>query len=147
MAQRLVEEPQLWSGLVAPDPRRRAYEELVRNEHLTAWVICWMEDHDTGFHDHDASAGAVAVARGRLREERLRPGGGIERRTYAAGQSFHFAPADIHRVRHDGDEPAVSLHLYSPPLDLMGAYVVQGDGSLRRETISYAEELRPLERS
>jgi hypothetical protein len=41
--------------------------------------------------------------------------------------------------------PAVSIHAYSPPLWRMGSYAVGLDGTLRRESISYAEELRPAE--
>ena len=54
---------------------QRVYEELLRDEHLSLWLICWMDDQDTGFHDHDTSAGAVAVVEGRVREERLAVGG------------------------------------------------------------------------
>ena len=39
----------------------------------------------------------------------------------------------------------VSVHAYSPPLWRMGTYVVEADGTLRRESISYAEELRPVD--
>ena len=46
------------------DPDRRRYALLVRDEHVAVWLICWMEDHDTGFHDHDLSAGAVSVVEG-----------------------------------------------------------------------------------
>ena len=38
-----------------------------------------------------------------------------------------FTAADIHRVNHAGDGPAVSLHAYSPPLRRMGAYEVDAD--------------------
>ena len=53
------------------------------------------DDHDTGFHDHDISAGAVAVVSGAVREERLRMDGPPQDRTFVAGGSFHFSPADI----------------------------------------------------
>jgi hypothetical protein len=46
---------------------------------------------------------------------------------------------------HDGDGVEVSIHAYSPPLWRMGAYAVDPDGTLRRTSISYAEELRPLQ--
>jgi predicted metal-dependent enzyme (double-stranded beta helix superfamily) len=59
------------------------------------------------------------------------------------GESFHFSPADIHRVRHAGSGPAVTLHVYSPPLLRMGAYEVGDDGVLARHTMSYEQELRP----
>jgi hypothetical protein len=61
-----------------------------------------------------------------------------------AGSTFAFGASDIHRVLHAGDEPAVTVHAYSPPLVRMGAYVVEDDGRLLRHTVSYGEELRPL---
>jgi predicted metal-dependent enzyme (double-stranded beta helix superfamily) len=103
-----------------------------------------MNDHDTGYHDHDLSAGAVAVAAGAVREERLVLGGAPAARTASAGESFTFGPADIHRVSHAGAEPAITVHAYSPPLWRMGAYEVLPTGELRRWSLSYAEELRPI---
>lgn len=57
----------------------------------------------------------------RVHEERLAIGGAPRSRAFAVGESFHFSPADIHRVRHAGSDPAVTLHVYSPPLQRMGA--------------------------
>jgi predicted metal-dependent enzyme (double-stranded beta helix superfamily) len=133
-----------WRHLVDHRPDTRTYTELHRDEHVAAWLICWMDDHDTGFHDHDLSAGAVAVAKGSVREERLVLGGPPASRTISAGDAFTFGAADIHRVSHIGAEPAVTLHVYSPPLWRMGAYEVLASGELRRWSMSYAEELRPI---
>src|SRR5271165_970452 len=132
----LAAEPELWIHLVKHDSTQRVYEELLSDDHLTAWLICWMNDHDTGFHDHDVSAGAVAVVSGAVREERLTIDGPPRDRAFAAGATFHFSPADIHRVRHTGADPAVTLHVYSPPLARMGAYVVGDDGVLARHPVS-----------
>ncbi len=77
-------------------------------------------------------------------EERLTLGHEPSRRTFAAGEAFHFSPADIHRVRHDGSDPAVTLHVYSPPLARMGAYSTDEYGALVRHSISSSQELRPL---
>jgi hypothetical protein len=141
---RLAARADLWAHLVRHDPGERVYEELLRDNHLAAWLICWMEDHDTGFHDHDRSAGAVAVAQGAVIEDRLLLGQPPPSRTYGAGRAFSFAASDIHRVRHGGAGPAVTIHAYSPPLWRMGAYEIRPGGELRRHSISYAEELRPL---
>jgi predicted metal-dependent enzyme (double-stranded beta helix superfamily) len=141
----LADRPELWIDLVKHDSRQRLYEELLSDEQLTAWLICWMDDHDTGFHDHDQSAGAVAVVSGSVREERLAIDGPPHERTVAAGASFHFSPADIHRVRHCGSDPAVTLHVYSPPLLRMGAYVIGDDGVLARHSMSHLQELRPVD--
>jgi predicted metal-dependent enzyme (double-stranded beta helix superfamily) len=141
----LADRPELWIDLVRHDASQRRYEELFSDDHLTAWLICWMDEHDTGFHDHDVSAGAVAVVSGAVLEERLAIGGPPYRREINAGASFHFSPAAIHRVRHAGPDPAVTLHAYSPPLLRMGAYVIRDDGVLVRRSMSYEEELRPRE--
>jgi hypothetical protein len=87
----------------------------------------------------------VAVVAGQVHEERLTLGGPARTRIATAGEDFTFSAADIHRVSHAPGEPAVTIHAYSPPLWRMGSYAVAPDGTLRRESISYAEELRPVE--
>jgi len=139
----LADRPELWIDLVRHDRTQRHYEELFGDEHLTAWLICWLDEHDTGFHDHDVSSGAVAVVSGALREERLTIGGASRERTVTVGETFRFGRDDIHRVSHAGSGPAVSLHVYSPPLLRMGAYVIGEDGVLGRRPMSYLQELRP----
>ena len=145
LVDRLAARPEAWRHLVSHRADARTYEQLHRDDHVAVWLICWMNDHDTGFHDHDLSAGALSVVRGAVREERLVLGGEPAARTLTAGQSLTFAASDIHRVSHAGAEPAVTLHAYSPPLWRMGAYEVSPDGTLRRHSMSYAEELRPLD--
>jgi predicted metal-dependent enzyme (double-stranded beta helix superfamily) len=146
--ERLVRElaatPERWAHLVRHDAEQRVYEELHRDDEVAVWLICWMDDHDTGFHDHDLSSGAVAVVEGAIAEDRLALGGPPVTREFAAGEAFDFTAADIHRVRHTGEAPAVTIHAYSPPLWRMGAYEILDGGELRRHSLSYAEELRPL---
>jgi predicted metal-dependent enzyme (double-stranded beta helix superfamily) len=144
LAAGLAADPARWAHLVEHRPDARTYCELHRDDHLAVWLICWMNDHDTGFHDHDLSAGAVGVAAGAVREERLVLGGAPVERVVSAGESFDFGPSDIHRVAHAGGVPAVTVHAYSPPLWRMGAYEVLPTGELQRWSLSYAEELRPI---
>ena len=141
----LAGRPDLWRHLVTHRADARTYEQLHRDDHVAVWLICWMNDHDTGFHDHDLSAGALSVVRGSVCYERLVLDGAPSSRTISAGGTLTFAASDIHRVAHTGSEPAVTLHAYSPPLWRMGAYEVSPEGTLRRHSMSYAEELRPLD--
>jgi hypothetical protein len=134
-----------WRHLVRYDAGERHFEQLWRDEHVDVWVITWARGSDTGFHDHDVSCGAVAVIEGELVEERLALGGEPQEIHHPAGEAFDFDASHVHRMRHDLDTPAVSIHAYSPPLSRMGAYAIDADGSLRRESISSAEELRPVE--
>ena len=140
----LAARPDTWRHLVNHDPAARTYEQLRRDEHVAIWLICWMDDHDTGFHDHDVSCGALAVAQGEVVEERLALGGPPVQRRMRAGQAVDFAASDIHRVVHGGGGPAITINAYSPPLWRMGAYETTPTGELQRHSISYAEELRPL---
>jgi len=144
VASSVAAHSHLWEALVRHDADQRVFEELLTDEHLSVWLICWMEGQDTGFHDHDGSAGSVSVVRGRLREERLRIGGPPAALELAAGDDFGFSATDIHRVIHSGGEPSVSIHTYSPPLLGMGSYVVEPTGALRRHALRAHEELRPL---
>jgi predicted metal-dependent enzyme (double-stranded beta helix superfamily) len=142
----LAVEQERWRALVRHDAERRIFECVLDEPSVEAWLICWMPGHDTGFHDHDLSSGAVTVIDGSVREERLSLGGaGVTAAVYGAGQSFDFGASDIHRVTHAGTLPAVTLHAYSPRLHRMGAYTVARDGALQRHPLAYGEELRPLE--
>jgi predicted metal-dependent enzyme (double-stranded beta helix superfamily) len=145
LAREVAAAPERWAPHVAHDPQRRTFHLLHDGEDATVWLLCWSPGHDTGFHDHDGSWGVATVVAGAVREDRLTLAGEPTGRVVGPGESFAFGPADIHRVRHAGDAPAVTIHAYSPPLRAMGAYVVEpGSGVLRREVLREDEELRPL---
>ncbi len=131
-----------WSHLVRHRAEVRVYEPIWSDARVNAWLICWREDQDTGFHDHDESAAAIAVVRGRVRENRLRVGDAPSSRELGPGSVFSVPPVAIHRVLHVGDEPAVTIHAYSPPLVRTGAYRLTGDGELQREALPLETELR-----
>jgi hypothetical protein len=138
----LLHRREEWEHHVHHDPGgARTYVQLEVDDHVEAWLICWSDGNDTGFHDHDLSHGAVGVADGHVREETLVLGGPPAVREIGAGGVFSFDATDIHRVLHVGDEPAVTLHLYSPPLRRMGAYEVLEDGRLARRSIGAEQEL------
>jgi predicted metal-dependent enzyme (double-stranded beta helix superfamily) len=144
LARSVLADGALWKPHVRATPERRHYELLRIDEDVMIWLISWMDGHDTGFHDHDVSAGAVAVAQGSVREERLRVGAAPAARVYGAGEVLSFEGSDIHRVTHMSGEPAVTVHVYSPPLQRTGAYVFDPGGALRRHSQPAEHELRPL---
>jgi mannose-6-phosphate isomerase-like protein (cupin superfamily) len=138
----LVAEPERWAHLVRHSGDARVYEQIWDDERVNAWVICWSEDQDTGFHDHDESAAAIAVISGQVREDRLRLGSDPRTRDIGAGAVFTVPATAIHRVLHAGGAPAVTIHAYSPPLVRSGAYRLGPDGELEREVLSLEDELR-----
>jgi len=143
----IAEQPELWESLVSYDSEHRHYASLHRDSHVDVWLICWTPTNDTGWHDHDMSSGAVAVARGALVEHNLAVGHPSLRTSVPAGHSFSFGPDHIHRMTGESGHPegSVSVHAYSPPLWRMGAYAISGTGVLRRTSVSYADELRPID--
>ena len=138
----LAASPERWRHLVRHTTDARVYEQIVDDEDVNAWVICWSEDQDTGFHDHDESSAAIAVIAGQVREDRLRLGDEPRSRVVGAGQVFAVPAVAIHRVLHAGDAPAVTIHAYSPPLARTGAYRIGPDRELQRELLSNEVELR-----
>jgi predicted metal-dependent enzyme (double-stranded beta helix superfamily) len=145
LVEELAAEAARWQALVRHDPAQRVFECLLDEPAVEAWLICWMPGHDTGFHDHDLSSGAVTVVDGSVCEERLRIGGGVSSAVYGPGEVFDFTSSDIHRVTHAGAAPAITLHAYSPRLRRMGAYAISRDGALQRHPLAYGAELLPLE--
>lgn len=104
-------------------------ELLWRNEHAEAWLNTWWEPRDTGFHDHGGSCVGVHVLEGRASNEALAVQGPRQVEHYAAGESFSLPRTGIHRVDHEAG--AVTVHVYSPPLRVIGHYELV-DGGLHR---------------
>jgi cysteine dioxygenase type I len=144
LVNELARQPERWSQFVSFSDQERHFVSLYRDDHVDVWLLCWTPVNDTGWHDHDISSGAVRVVDGELLESSPRIGGEAASRTVPAGQSFSFGPDHIHRLAGHR-ERSVSLHAYSPPLWRLGAYAIDSDGVMRRMSISYADELRPLE--
>ncbi len=140
----IAARPELWRPQVAFSDDRRHYVSLHRDAHVDVWVLCWTPSSDTGWHDHDISSGAVAVTEGCLTEHNLAVGVAPVRSDVVAGQAYCFGPDHIHRLT-GRDAGSVSVHAYSPPLWRMGQYTVGRTGVLRRVSVSYADELRPLD--
>jgi hypothetical protein len=103
---------------------------------MDAWLIGWPAGSNTGWHDHQGSAGVMYVARGTLTELSL-PGGitstdvrtrridATRGRTLGANpatQARAFGRNHIHHVVNEYDEPAYSIHVYAPRLRGMTRY-------------------------
>ena len=144
LAASVAGQPELLAPHIAFSDDKRHYVSLHRDTHVDVWLLCWTPQNDTGWHDHDISSGAVAVTRGALTEHNLAIGTASVRTDVQAGSAFSFGPDHIHRLT--GRDPgSVSVHAYSPPLWRMGQYTLGPSGVLRRRSVSYADELRPLE--
>ena len=138
----LANSAERWRHLVRHADDVRVYEQIWDDDVVNAWLICWSEDQDTGFHDHDESRAAIVVVSGEVREDRLRLDGPPSSRVIRAGSTFTVPPEAIHRVLHSGRRSAVTIHAYSPPLVRSGAYRLGVNGELEREVVPTEQELR-----
>jgi len=136
IVSRLANQPQEWMAGVRLDPDRRWHARLELTDDYDVWVLSWLPGQRTGFHDHGESAGAFVVATGALEEHR--PGASPltlqPRRVRAFGAHY------VHDVRNTSAGPAISLHVYSPPLTHMAHYALT-DGELRPVAVA-AEPIR-----
>lgn len=144
LVHRVAARRELWEPHIDRDSAVRMYASLHRDAQIDVWAILWRPGSDTGWHDHDISSGAVRVVEGVLSESELRLGLPERRRSYVAGEAFSFVPSRIHRLACE-EGSAVSIHAYSAPLWRMGQYAIDEDGALHRVSVTYADELRPLE--
>ena len=111
-----------WINRVRLRSERRWYERLYQGSNHDIWVISWLPGQSTGFHDHGASSGAFVVVTGTLEEHRP----GEQTRVIPPGQSRSFGPDYKHDVRNVSLAPAISIHAYSPPLNEMNEYDLDG---------------------
>ncbi|MDF6018403.1 cysteine dioxygenase [Streptomyces sp. JH34] len=122
------------------DPEGRTWLRLDGPGGSEAWLISWPPGTGTGWHDHAESTGAFTVAAGALREHslaaRLPTDGwktlelseGVDRtRLLGTGQGRAFGRHHVHEVLNEaGDEHAVSVHAYYPPLPQIRRYSRSG---------------------
>ncbi|WP_261808483.1 cysteine dioxygenase family protein [Nonomuraea sp. C10] len=125
-ARAIAADLDAWVGRVRLNTGERWYERLHQDDDHEVWLISWLPGQTTGFHDHGGSRGAFAVALGTLREHDL-----TAERDLAPGEARAFGPGYVHEVHNGSAAPAVSVHVYSPPLSTMNRYELTDHGLVK----------------
>jgi predicted metal-dependent enzyme (double-stranded beta helix superfamily) len=102
----------------------RGYRRLLHTEAYEAWLIAWRPGADLALHDHGGSIGTVSVVYGELLEratDRLAPGP-LRTARVQAHRPLAIGPTRIHGLWNPGPAPALSVHVYAPPLATMTFY-------------------------
>jgi cysteine dioxygenase len=93
------------------------------------WVLCWRNGQRSPIHDHRGSSCAVRVLEGTMTETlfEFAPNGHVKAtfsRDLLPGGVVGSENTDLHQVSNlqAGTADLVTLHVYSPPLVLMGTY-------------------------
>ena len=121
---------------VRADPAERWHVRLHEDDDVDVWLISWTTEQGTELHDHGGSSGAFTVVEGTLTETTWSGGlqqtpGRLVDHERGGGDTVAFGPHYVHDVRNHGEEVAVSVHAYSPPLRLMNYYDATATGLLR----------------
>ncbi|MBF5045817.1 MULTISPECIES: cysteine dioxygenase family protein [Myxococcaceae] len=116
------------SPFVRFDPQSYVRETLFRSPDWELVLLCWGPEHASRIHDHGGSSGVARVLWGEAQEQRfLRSGPGhavpSARVSLQEGGVLVEASATVHQLRNVSREPALTLHLYSPPLAGMQQYL------------------------
>jgi predicted metal-dependent enzyme (double-stranded beta helix superfamily) len=150
----LVEHARLYAAEVTAghypyikfDTEQRWHQRLYRDSHLDIWLISWLPTQGTQLHDHGGSSGAFAILSGQLNEAVYRNNPGHDSLTEyvrPAGAAFGFGPRYVHDVRNLSDQPAVTVHAYSPALTTMNFYDVGDSGELQWEATLATDDPEP----
>jgi len=115
---------------------------MVASDDVEAWVIAWPPGGAIELHDHGGSSGAVVVAVGELLETSIvpQPSGSVAPRTNTirAGGFIQFAQHHVHDIINVGEVPAISVHVYAPPLTTMTYYRIDEGDLEPAATVHYA---------
>ena len=96
--------------LEAPVGDRR-WRKVASTSTYDAWLVAWAPGAGIPEHDHGGATAAFHVVRGTLVERTE-----ARARVVHSGCAASVPPWQRHAVRNLGGVPALSLHVYSPPL-------------------------------
>ena len=136
VAAAVTARPDLWEDLVVDDADERWWMVLYRTANCDVRLMAWESEQDTDWHDHGGSSGAWSVFSGSLREDvRAHDHVAVETRSLGPGSHGSFGPELVHDVGHEEGHPAVSIHVYSPPLTVLTYYSRTPYGFVAKEIL------------
>jgi cysteine dioxygenase len=131
-------DPAELSPFIQFSPERYRRNLIHEGPAYHALLLCWRPGQRSPIHDHRGSACGVRVIRGQATEtvfEMTEEGLIFPTQTRQLPEGFICATEDldIHQLSNlqSGNADLITLHLYSPPLMVMGQYAL--NDSTRRE--------------
>jgi cysteine dioxygenase len=97
-----------------------------------ALVLCWLPGQESVIHDHVGSSCAVRILQGACSEivYQWQPDGSLAEShscVMPEGRICGTQDADIHMIANYTPDKLVTLHIYSPPLEVMNTYKLNGE--------------------
>src|ERR1700760_16368 len=124
--------PGHWQPLVRMDPDSRWHLRLHSADDHDVWLETWLPGQETGWHDHAGSSGVLVVAGGELEERGSVLNGVIPQVPHIPeGAARRMRRRTVHNLANVSLAPAVSVHVYSPPLGATRGYEIGAMGLMR----------------
>lgn len=89
-------------------------------------IMCWDKNQKSPIHDHDMSFSVEKIFSGKIintNYHRVEPDSDelseADSQDLSVGDVIFSVPGEIHKIEPGNNSPAVSIHLYSPPLKQM----------------------------
>ena len=142
LVERVAANTDWWSPRVEFH-QPRWWTKLIGTPDVDVWLLTWLTDQTTEFHDHGASRAAFTVVQGRLTEYRAEARGEARATVHGPGAVSIVQPREIHDVVNLETEAAISIHAYSPPLRSMTYYSADEIGLSPTHTELYPKLDRP----
>jgi mannose-6-phosphate isomerase-like protein (cupin superfamily) len=121
IAAGLARAESLWRPHAEADAERRRSVRVLATDTYEVWVLSWAPGQGVSLHDHGPSAGAFVVLEGELTEVVVTDGA-MTSVARPSGSSTALPVGIVHDVLNSGPAAATSLHVYSPPLTIMGVW-------------------------
>jgi cysteine dioxygenase len=140
---RISDQPEDWRSFALFDEATYARNLVKHCSLYELLVICWNRGQQSPIHNHQGSRCWMAVLEGTIDETlfRMPEGGGPlvrgASKSFEQGQvAFITDDIGLHEIRSSKGRPAVSLHLYAPPIPRCQIYDRETGTVLMRE-LSY----------
>ncbi|WP_164860646.1 cysteine dioxygenase family protein [Rhodococcus sp. X156] len=118
----IAAQPHRWRDQVRFSTRERCWSRLESPAGVDVWLLTWTRTQSTDLHSHGLASAALTVVQGTITEVRPDGRGGLHADRLGVGGLRTVTTGVIHDVRNERDEPAVSIHAYSPRLTEMTFY-------------------------
>ncbi|MFA0329071.1 cysteine dioxygenase [Vibrio cyclitrophicus] len=123
-------------SLASFDKETYCRQRLFKNDHCEVLILSWLNGQRSKIHDHLNTSCGVKVLHGQATETLFETAANGH---IFASQSTHFQEGsvtvskdnDIHQISNlqAGDEPLITLHVYSPPLSQFHLYQLESGKS------------------
>ena len=128
-----------WKHYAHSDPMKNYTRNLIAtdDETFTLLLLCWNPGKESPIHDHPCDGCWVRVCEGKILETRYEIDSKTDKLEMTSETVFEdSAPTFIndsmgyHKIGNPGCEPALSLHLYCPPIKECTIWLDPSDASL-----------------